>query len=1072
MCKHYKIQSLQYNFKWILYSSCDQPCSLKQGLIRNFFSLGGKALCAGSKFSFIVMYILTLWGQGEIPLYQSLLNSVMQTGFVQYYSIFVFCMQVMFKSEVQEFFNDVSSGKDSLGLITVDRMARTCGFENLYTFLHLTFQEYLAAYHISKLEKEKLEKVLKDCSKKKHMQVVWKFYCGLVEFNKEEEFASLMDSTCLKRDDDLFCIQCAFELQQSIACDYVVKSGALSFTNHFLTPSDFTAIGYAIYHGTHPVTKLTFNKCNLSIEGIIAFSEEVKEKIAVITTLCFHHKACVTEQLMTLKLLLIGAASLKVLDISDINLGPKKIQQLTENLRLLNLTTVILTPPANLDKASLKLLTFGSSLQQFVFHGDIPPHLNDVIHDALREDKSLYLRSVSTLPNVAFHQILCAGEAEIVFDGLKHLSCCISLDLAGCYIGNNGCQYLADGLMCCTELQALILCNNEIGDSGVQHLVKIFSTCMNIKKLDLEVNNIGDAGAIAIAETAQSCTKLCALNLGYNFICDAGALALAESIPCLTDLEQLQMNCNRIGDEGAIAVTKAVSSSCKLEIWNHRISQTGAEMIVHSLMCNVDRNFHDFSIGDEATSIPMDVSFKHIWFNILGDTDAINYIKVLNINHHVDPDYKRIFTFIKKCSHIRILNFEDNLFSTTDLTIIMDGIKNCCHLQVLNLVKNGMGMTPMCFTQLARGLELPKAYNLLTLNLGYNLIGINSVAPLVDALKHCRTLQSLGLECNEIGRQDGALVLSECFSYLPNLLSLNLHSNNISTGAPVLIDALKHCKNLTALNLGNNNIDCKNVAHLCHTIDRNSFGISGAEAIANFLRSACNLQSLNLEGNSLGTSGVIAVVGALVHCNNIHELDFAWNGIGPNSAPALASFLTSSNSLQSLSLNGNHLGAQGMQTVLEGLRTCEDLQTVHLGHTDMGSHCAGVIIDSLKCWSNLQTLGLEDCKITSIESEVLADNLALGFCPRLETLILDANIYNIHHKSFSELITKGLKHCANLRVLSLKENYVGDDGAMALAVALKSHKHLHTLNLENCGVNNDGKKALTASLQQCKNIKV
>ncbi len=41
-------------------------------------------------------------------------------------------------------------------------------------------------------------------------------------------------------------VQCSFESQQEHTCDSVVESNSLSFKDKFLTPSDFTAIGYGI----------------------------------------------------------------------------------------------------------------------------------------------------------------------------------------------------------------------------------------------------------------------------------------------------------------------------------------------------------------------------------------------------------------------------------------------------------------------------------------------------------------------------------------------------------------------------------------------------------------------------------------------------------------------------------------------------------------------------------------------------------------------------------------------------------------------------------------------------------
>ena len=185
---------------------------------------------------------------------------------------FAFTMTVNCKQFLKqdEFSLSDTTGSDesSLGLVTIDCTAGLYGYRDLYTFLHLTFQEYLAAYHISKLEEEEQAKVISKYGKVKHMRVVWKFYCGLVNFkNSLSNFKEILKSV----DNDLFYIQCAFESQQSITCECVVRSGdsgCITFIHQFLTPSDFTALGYVMTNTSSPIRKLVLDRCKFGEEGV------------------------------------------------------------------------------------------------------------------------------------------------------------------------------------------------------------------------------------------------------------------------------------------------------------------------------------------------------------------------------------------------------------------------------------------------------------------------------------------------------------------------------------------------------------------------------------------------------------------------------------------------------------------------------------------------------------------------------------------------------------------------------------------------------------------------------------
>lgn len=80
--------------------------------------------------------------------------------------------QVLHQDEVSSYFKVKSHIDASLGLITIDRAAGLYGYKNIYTFLHLTFQEYLAAYHISTLTDKEQLKILDEHGEKHHMLVV------------------------------------------------------------------------------------------------------------------------------------------------------------------------------------------------------------------------------------------------------------------------------------------------------------------------------------------------------------------------------------------------------------------------------------------------------------------------------------------------------------------------------------------------------------------------------------------------------------------------------------------------------------------------------------------------------------------------------------------------------------------------------------------------------------------------------------------------------------------------------------------------------------------------------------
>ena len=164
-----------------------------------------------------------------------------------------------------------------LGLIVTDHCFVRHGLDDTYTFLHLTFQEYLAAVYIAGLSKSKRMDIIQEHEDKNHLSVVWKFLCGMMDFSHASTrniFKYLIKTV----EDKLVKIQCCYETQLPLPCSYVIKAvnRQLEFYSKSLSPSDCAAVGYTLNKSeVHSKISVTFDRCVFNSEAALSFLQNV-----------------------------------------------------------------------------------------------------------------------------------------------------------------------------------------------------------------------------------------------------------------------------------------------------------------------------------------------------------------------------------------------------------------------------------------------------------------------------------------------------------------------------------------------------------------------------------------------------------------------------------------------------------------------------------------------------------------------------------------------------------------------------------------------------------------------------
>ncbi|EGD77254.1 hypothetical protein PTSG_08347 [Salpingoeca rosetta] len=237
------------------------------------------------------------------------------------------------------------------------------------------------------------------------------------------------------------------------------------------------------------------------------------------------------------------------------------------------------------------------------------------------------------------------------------------------------------------------------------------------------------------------------------------------------------------------------------------------------------------------------------------------------------------------------------------------------HLEALSMVRTGVNANVM--QMLAKAIRA--GARLQVLDLSHNPLDEDSVSLLADGVKASTHLWRLNLiNCH---LTDAAVtLLTVAMNDAPKALThLNFFHNSITErGAALLAATLTARRSIEFLDVG-----------------MNPLGDAGVGALSRLLHACPSLESLSISGVQAGLQGAQQLAGSLASSSSLKHLSFSKNyGLGPEGGHAFGTRLRTATNLEYLDLSMCSLGDQGVAAVLDGLRDSTKLKRLLLALND------------------------------------------------------------------------------------------------------------------------------------------
>ena len=519
-------------------------------------------------------------------------------------------------AETELIFQDLPSDFDTLGLMQscpelyVDRGASVS-----YNFLHLTVQEYLAAYHISQQSRNEQVAFIREHIFK--LKVVVRFLAGLTELGRdlwdvvrgfacEDKNYIHVYVKNLSKEVKLEILHLLFESQDPSAITSVLGSDCVYFVSS-QQPFDCYVLGYCIAH----------SRCDWKLE--------------------LHCEHC---KLQSVELFLRALNLHK----DQCQLSPTgKIKEL--RLSYVQDQEMWVSSKYESDPVAVNLLV-DSMPQLLVFHN--LTHLDSSYCGLTSETCNLLskhnLQHLKYL-DLGYNRTIGRGGAVNLITSLTKFSTIRELYLAHTGIGFEDCEALNELLVSSKYIKMLNISGNKLPPESIQLIVDGFSSNTSLKVLDISESNFNSENVLYLASVLKLNTRLKKLCIGNCNIQSSDSVCLAIALESNSQLQTLRLGNNPFGSKGVVAFAHVLATNNSLLELNLRmcfIHIEGAVCLAKAFEKNSTVSVFDIShnpIGTEgavafASMLKKNQSLKTLYLSdhSVGVEGALELIESLKHN--------------------------------------------------------------------------------------------------------------------------------------------------------------------------------------------------------------------------------------------------------------------------------------------------------------------------------------------------------------------------------------------------------------------------------------------------------